>query len=342
MTKRAFTKLFSSILDSSIWSEKDSTRIAWLTLLAMSDADGFVDASIPGLATRARLTIEQVEEALERFRAPDRYSRTTEHEGRRIVDVPGGWHLLNYARYRRIAIEEVAKESKRDYAARMRAAKASNDVGEGTSKTDDVESVEKKSNLPSASASENSYLEKDPDLPYMLGTRAGAHAVKEASAVDDEPPPSKPSTFAPRSFAPNESHQVRCQELKLPIADLVRAFKDHEFNRTYTDWDRRFSAWIEKERILAEVERSKAVSGAGRGPRIDYGRSPLNPLGWAPNAKHEAFAKSRGLDLHRYARSYIMAGGATNRSIADANRDFGLRLIRVAKGEPFGLELVAA
>jgi hypothetical protein len=67
------------------------------------------------------------------------------------------------------------------------------------------------------------------------------------------------SIFAPDDFAPTESHRVRCQELALDVGELARAFKRHEFNREYSDWDRRFAKWIEDERIKRETERGKAL-----------------------------------------------------------------------------------
>ena len=51
----AFVKVHSSILDSSVWLEDDRTRIVWFTLMAMADRDGRVEASVPGLANRARV-----------------------------------------------------------------------------------------------------------------------------------------------------------------------------------------------------------------------------------------------------------------------------------------------
>ena len=40
-----YTKLFNSILASTIWRADDKTRIVWITLLAMADKHGIVEAS---------------------------------------------------------------------------------------------------------------------------------------------------------------------------------------------------------------------------------------------------------------------------------------------------------
>jgi hypothetical protein len=106
-----YTKLFSEILMSTVWREPDHVRIVWITMLAAADRDGIVHASIPGLADSARVSIEQCEDALSVLLGPDKYSRTRDHEGRRIRVVDGGWHLLNHNKYR----EKMNEDERRDY-----------------------------------------------------------------------------------------------------------------------------------------------------------------------------------------------------------------------------------
>lgn len=117
----SFTKLFSSITESSVWFEPDHVRLAWITLLAMADRKGRVFASIPGLAHRARIKVEEAQDAITRFLSPDPFSRTKDHEGRRIEEIDGGWRLLNYLKFRQLRDEEAAKESKRHYINERRA-----------------------------------------------------------------------------------------------------------------------------------------------------------------------------------------------------------------------------
>lgn len=110
-----FTKLFSSIVTSSIWGEDDKTRIIWITMLALADADGYVAASIIGLANIARTSIEDTQKAIDKLASPDRYSRTKDHDGRRIIEAQGGYFILNYSVYRDRARIENRKEWKRQY-----------------------------------------------------------------------------------------------------------------------------------------------------------------------------------------------------------------------------------
>ena len=104
-----YTKLFSSIVTSTIWVESDRTRIVWITMLAMADRNGEIQASIPGLARLAGVPIPDCEEALAKFIAPDPYSRTPDDEGRRVEKIEGGWALLNHAKYREMASRDDSK-----------------------------------------------------------------------------------------------------------------------------------------------------------------------------------------------------------------------------------------
>lgn len=113
MQMAGYTKLFNSILHSTIWSEPNETRILWITMLAMADKEGKVNASIPGLARMAGITVEQTQAGLERFLSPDEFSRTPEHEGRRIESIQGGWFLLNHPKYRALMSLEERKEYNR-------------------------------------------------------------------------------------------------------------------------------------------------------------------------------------------------------------------------------------
>jgi hypothetical protein len=120
MTSDAYAKLFQAILTSSIWSEDDKTRIMWVTMLALCDRDGYVTGTIPGLAAMARMTTADAEKSVLKLMEPDKYSRTTDHEGRRIEQTDGGWLVLNYVKYREIGSKEGRKSSNAERQKRFR------------------------------------------------------------------------------------------------------------------------------------------------------------------------------------------------------------------------------
>lgn len=121
MDMSGFTKLFNSILHSTIWSEPNHVRILWITMLAMANKDGDVAASVPGLAKMAGISLEETEDALARFQQPDKYSRTPDFDGRRIQATDGGWHLLNHGKYRALMSAEERREYNRRKQAERRA-----------------------------------------------------------------------------------------------------------------------------------------------------------------------------------------------------------------------------
>jgi len=120
MAMSGFTKLFNSILHSTIWSEPNHVRILWITMLAMANKDGDVAASVPGLAKMAGISLEETEDALARFQQPDKYSRTPDFDGRRIQATDGGWHLLNHRKYREMASKDESREAEAKRKARYR------------------------------------------------------------------------------------------------------------------------------------------------------------------------------------------------------------------------------
>ncbi len=112
-----YSKLDAALVHSTVWREPNATRIVWITLLAMKDANGEVMASVPGLADVARVTLEECETALGTFLSPDPHSRNPANEGRRIEKIPGGWFVLNHEDHRLRGSDE---ESRRLNAERQR------------------------------------------------------------------------------------------------------------------------------------------------------------------------------------------------------------------------------
>lgn len=95
-----YAKLFSSIVTSSIWCEDNTVLRVWIAMLATCDAHGVVEGSVPGFANLARVPVPKLRTALIKLASPDPDSRTPDNEGRRIMEIPGGWKILNYESYR--------------------------------------------------------------------------------------------------------------------------------------------------------------------------------------------------------------------------------------------------
>jgi hypothetical protein len=175
-----FTKLFSSITDSTIWSQDNETRLVWITMLAMCDGTGYVGASVDGLARRANVSLDATERALAAFLAPDRRSRSQEHEGRRIAVAERGWTLINYRRFREMRDQDLRREGNRlNKRAQRERAKLSR-----TSQQSQPSSA-----AVSPSRSDQIQIREDPDpesLP-ISDTRDEHGATRDATAGDRPP-----------------------------------------------------------------------------------------------------------------------------------------------------------
>lgn len=82
-------------------------------MLAMSDRHGEIHTSIPGLAKRAGISLQECEAAINCLKSPDAYSRTKDHDGRRIAEIDGGFLLLNHGKYRSLLSVEERREYNR-------------------------------------------------------------------------------------------------------------------------------------------------------------------------------------------------------------------------------------
>lgn len=297
-----FALLFSSLLDSTIWVGQPHHVVrVWIAMLLMKDERGLVSVPVPGLARRACVTIQETEEALAILGSPDPYSRSPEHEGRRIEAVRGGWLVLNHASYRSKQFLEQERERKREDARRRRSDQSTSTAtdryaplhpatgshGGEEEATDRYLSISSSS---SGSSESGEGVQREPDpAPESAPEATEIRFVKAPS------PERRAAKFVPDSWQPNESHRVRCQELRFDLAALVSDFRRQEFNREYSDWDRRFSKWIEDERI----KRQTANASARASPRA--AASPPPPPKGKPAAQGIAEWQAEEAELARQA-----------------------------------------
>lgn len=124
----AYSKLHSSIVNSSLWTEPDAVRILFITLLAMCDRDGIVYGTKLGLTRLANIDRDEADHAWESLMSEDTDSsdkmRAPENEGRRIEEVPGGFRLLNFEYYRGLRNDDDRREQNRQSQARFKAKSA--------------------------------------------------------------------------------------------------------------------------------------------------------------------------------------------------------------------------
>lgn len=117
-----YTKLFRSIFDGSLYGQFEALTV-FMAMLALADHKGVVDI-VPGkLAAGLGCDLAFVNKGIEQLMAPDKYSRTPDHDGRRLIPLlnedgeprPFGWQIVNYAKYRAIRSEDDRRSYKRQW-----------------------------------------------------------------------------------------------------------------------------------------------------------------------------------------------------------------------------------
>jgi hypothetical protein len=186
-----FTKLFGSIVTSSIWRESTETKVVWVTMLALANQHGEVWASVGGLAHTAGVTREQCADALRVLLSPDPDSRTKDHEGRRIEEIDGGWMLLNYLKYRYMRDEEARKEYMREY---MRDRRSVNSCKHPLTQVSNVNI--RKPQLAKAEAEAEAEADKKKDNTNTTRDETQAKPAKVSSRVRHQPVSANPPTLA--------------------------------------------------------------------------------------------------------------------------------------------------
>lgn len=109
-----YTPLFQSLFTGSLCGRFPDMYV-WMVMLGLADRHGDVDASPTYIASIAGISVEQVEEAIERLCQPDPRSRSQTCDGRRLMPIENrgfGWTIVNHAAYREKA--RLAAKSERE------------------------------------------------------------------------------------------------------------------------------------------------------------------------------------------------------------------------------------
>ncbi len=280
-----FVKIYGSIIRSTVWQTKPHIKLTWLTMLILADSEGRVEGSIPGLAATTGVSIDEVEEALECFRSPDKYSRTKDNDGRRIEDIRGGWLVLNHNLYRDMRTETQQKQASRQQkyrekkkktvkAAKGKAAAAgafepapSPVVTRRATKRDKGDALRPDDENRHASRMSRADLDLDPDLD-QLNPKTVESDLEFARAREQAPPAPAPLSkgpvdFAdvqpatckvPRNYVELEEHKQTAREFGLDLAAEREKFRLHEYPRPYSDFHARFARWLLDGRVRSETE----------------------------------------------------------------------------------------
>lgn len=252
-----FTKLFGSLIHSTIWREPDHVRLVWITMLAIVNRNGVVEASLPGLADAARVTIEECEEALGKLSAPDKYSRSKNHEGRRVQEIDGGWQLLNYESYRK---RMSAEDQKEKTAERVRRARVKDREFEHDVTGEALHSV---TVTPGNECNDIAEAEADQDHP-------SGDAPPKSKAKRE--PRRKPRSALPADWKPDADHLERARGLGLNCRTEFEKFKHHALagGRLMANWNAAFTTWLLNAQAFARPSGGVRAAAAPRQPDSGY------------------------------------------------------------------------
>jgi hypothetical protein len=206
-----YNRLFTKILDSSIWLEADATRIVWITLLAAMDEDGYAHFSCnENLAHRANVSPDALEIALKILESPDKFNPEDEFQGRRIERVTGGgWLVLKAPYYRTLLTREIAREK-----TRLRVQKHRHNLNVTNETLQDV-TVTKCNTSEQSIAEANKEKEKEKEMPVSSFSSSFSKQSKKLPAPYYPPLPPKREV--------NDEEWAEQQRIAKEAADKFRA-----------------------------------------------------------------------------------------------------------------------
>ena len=206
-----YNKLFTKILDSSIWLEPSGTRIIWLTMIAAMDENGFVQfASVANLAHRARIELAEAQAAVDCLEGPDTNSSDPDHEGRRIERVPGGWMILNAEKYREMVTRAVIQEKTRQRVAKHR--------------------TEKKRACNASVTHGNASVTESNACVTPSDTDTDTGAATKAASTAFQPEEPSPASTKPRGVVEGKNSE------RLPLSEQSKRFAAIMNRRLTTEW----------------------------------------------------------------------------------------------------------
>ena len=104
-----YGKIFESMYDGTL-SADWKAMVTFQQMIVLADKHGVVDITPPALSRRTGIPLDIIEHGVEKLEQPDKWSRTGDHDGKRIVRLddhrPWGWQIVNYEYYRDLASRE--------------------------------------------------------------------------------------------------------------------------------------------------------------------------------------------------------------------------------------------
>lgn len=111
-----YAKVFRQIYDSTL-AEDWRALVTFQQFLVLADSNGLVDMTPGAIQRITNIPLDIIAAGIERLRQPDKASRSSTEDGRRIVpidpDRDWGWQVVNYSYYRNLSSLDDKREKDR-------------------------------------------------------------------------------------------------------------------------------------------------------------------------------------------------------------------------------------
>ncbi len=123
-----YGKIFEEIFDSTIVAHGSNVVYVFMSMIVLSDKEGYLRITAPALAARIVMHLPDVESAIKILEKPDPNSNTPDFDGRRIVSISEitngqerrGWVVVNKDKFREIGSLEDRKDQNKEAKRRQR------------------------------------------------------------------------------------------------------------------------------------------------------------------------------------------------------------------------------
>lgn len=245
-----YTPLYDTLLSGTLYGRWPHTGV-WACLLSRASREGVIDETPQCLAAAIGVPVETLMECISDFMEPDPNSRSSTHEGRRLVPIDAarswGWKVVNHGKYRE-------KARKQAYDA---------------DRTESGRDAERKREL---RAEENASRDV-PTRPAM----SRDVPLSEAEATPESERARRPR--GARRCPTDAEIDLPWALAELPDLDAeaeAAKFRDYEFAKPRTDWPATWRNWIRTCKSSGKYARR--TGSAGKPMFLPNGKP--NPEAW--------------------------------------------------------------
>ena len=219
-----YGKIFESMYHGTL-AGNWKALITFQQMIVLSNDEGIIDMTPHAISNITGIPLEIIEEGIKYLEQPDIYSRTPDHEGRRIERLdehrPWGWIVLNKVKYKRLASREEKKAADRERLAAKRNAEKPNKI--------------------------NNVAACRTVSPHVADV---AHTDTDTDTKERVRAPKKKKTTLPPEFSISESiKDWAVKKGHTRLADHLEAFveKCTAHNYQYVDWDAAFKTAVRQD-----------------------------------------------------------------------------------------------